>query len=98
MYFLSTSQAGIYDGYYVLGYRGIQQGDDVNIKLNNYANQGKELRDTSNFIIDSRGNTGSHINEYTEQFYKTIPASILFSISAKPTEVPGFLITVIEMK
>ena len=57
-----NTQAGIYDGYYVLGIRTFEVEPYISEakknELEKYPETAKKLKNTSNFIIDSRGNGG----------------------------------------
>lgn len=65
---LMKSQANIIDGYYVLGIRAFDFDGEIDQELYKYASQGKYLKGTSNFIIDSRGNGGGG-DVYLSDFY-----------------------------
>lgn len=58
---LGLTQAGLYDGYYVMGIRSFPVLDlspEEESALKKYPEMAKKLQGTSNFIIDSRGNDG----------------------------------------
>lgn len=68
------TQAGVYDGYYVMGIRGFPEIDitsEEETSLKKYPETAKKLQGTSNFIIDSRGNGGGG-DVWLEGLYKNL--------------------------
>ncbi len=63
----ANTQAGLYDGYYVLGIRSFL--DEPYEELCKYPETAKKLKGTSHFIIDSRGNGGGG-DIWLEGFYE----------------------------
>lgn len=69
------TQAGVYDGYYVMGVRGFPVIDctaEEETSLRKYPETAAKLQGTSNFIIDSRGN-GRGGDVWLEGLYKNLP-------------------------
>lgn len=69
------TQAGVYDGYYVMGVRGFPVIDctaEEETSLRKYPETAAKLQGTSNFIIDSRGNGGGG-DVWLEGLYKNLP-------------------------
>lgn len=69
------TQAGVYDGYYVMGVRGFPVIDctaEEETSLRKYPETAAKLQGTSNFIIDSRGN-GRDGDVWLEGLYKNLP-------------------------
>ena len=68
------TQAGVYDGYYVMGVRGFPVIDctaEEETSLRKYPETAAKLQGTSNFIIDSRGNGGGG-DIWLEGLYKNL--------------------------
>lgn len=72
--FRELTQAGVYDGYYVMGIRGFPVIDctaEEESSLRKYPETAAKLQGTSNFIIDSRGNGGGG-DIWLEGLYKNL--------------------------
>lgn len=72
--FSELTQAGLYDGYYVMGIRGFTVGEYASGEeeaLRKYPEMAARLSGTSNFIIDSRSNGGGG-DIWLEGFYENI--------------------------